>query len=400
VEWAKGYGLADVAGQRPVDAQTLFLAGSISKPVTALRTLQLVEDGTFALDANINTYLTSRQLPDNEFTTIEKVTLRRILNHTAGLTVWGFPGYDKGDAIPSVPEVLEGNGNTDPVRVFKTPGESWLYSGGGYTIMQLAMTDTLGAPFPDTMRTNILEPLGMQSSTFENPLPEALHPLAATGYRADGREVEGKWPIYPEMAAAGLWTTPTDLIQYAIHLQDILKNKKDGVLAYSTVIEMLTPGQNGHGLGPVVNDDTFGHSGADEGFRALLFAWRNSPHALVMMVNSDNGAIFNEVMMALTEEYGLPGFDPLIKTRVTLADDQLTRMQGTYEVPGAGPLTISLEDGRLMISAAFIPDTVELVPESEITFFNHDSGRPYEFIITDGAVTGFSSGGTISQKID
>ena len=139
--WAKGYGMADVAENRPVTTETLFLAGSISKPVAALRAHQLAEEGIIHLDTNVNAYLTSWKLPENEFTTSEKVNTRRILNHTAGLTVWGFPGYDKGDTIPSVPEVLDGKGNTDAVRVYKEPGESWMYSGGGYTIMQLMITD-------------------------------------------------------------------------------------------------------------------------------------------------------------------------------------------------------------------------------------------------------------------
>jgi len=166
--------------------------GSISKPVAALRVHQLAEDGTINLDSNVNNYLSSWKLPDNEFTKTEKVTTRRILNHTAGLTVWGFPGYDKGDTIPGVVDVLNGKGNTDSVRVYKVPGESWMYSGGGYTIMQLMITDIEQKSFPEIMKENILNPLGMKSSTFENPLPVKYHDLAATGYRANGAEVEGK----------------------------------------------------------------------------------------------------------------------------------------------------------------------------------------------------------------
>lgn len=129
IEWAKGYGMADSSENRRVTTETMFLAGSISKPVAATRALQLAEMGVIHLDSNVNQYLYSWKVPDNEFTKNEKVTTRRILNHTAGLTVWGFPGYDKGDTIPSVVEVLDGKGNTDSVRVYKKPGESWMYSG-------------------------------------------------------------------------------------------------------------------------------------------------------------------------------------------------------------------------------------------------------------------------------
>jgi len=263
IEWAKGYGMADRSENRPVTAETMFLAGSISKPVAATRAHQLAESGTISLDTNVNNYLTSWTLPDNEFTENEKVTTRRILNHTAGLTVWGFPGYDKGDTIPKVADVLDGKGNTDSVRVYKEPGESWMYSGGGYTIMQLMITDLEGDSFPAIIQSNVLDPLGMTSSTFENPLPGTYHTIAATGYRANGDEVEGKWPIYPEMAAAGLWTTASQLILWAKEIQQIYQTQNDGLLKAETVNEMLTPGMNDHGLGPGVNEHTFGHGGAD-----------------------------------------------------------------------------------------------------------------------------------------
>jgi CubicO group peptidase (beta-lactamase class C family) len=326
--WAKGYGMADVSENRGVDSVTMFLAGSISKPVAALRAHQMVEAGTLSLDGNVNEYLTSWQVPDNEFTVTEKVTLRRILNHTAGLTVWGFPGYDKGDTVPTVVEVLDGVGNTDPVRVYKVPGESWMYSGGGYTIMQLMISDVEKQPFEETLKKNVLDPLGMGESTFANPLSEKYHAIAATGYRANGDEVEGKWPIYPEMAAAGLWTTPSQLIQYATEIQEIHQTKQEGILKYETVEEMLTPGMNNHGLGPGVSEFTFGHGGADEGFRADLTAWKDKPYAIVVMVNSDNGTIMQEIKLAFAREFNLPGFAADVRKITEIPDEKLDRYTG------------------------------------------------------------------------
>ncbi|MDA3833147.1 MAG: serine hydrolase, partial [Spirochaetales bacterium] len=313
IEWARGYGMADSAENREVTVETLFLAGSISKPVAATRAHQLAELGAINLDSNVNNYLSGWKVPVNAITVQEKVTTRRILNHTAGLTVWGFPGYDKGDTIPGIIDVLDGKGNTDSVRVYKEPGESWMYSGGGYTVMQLMITDLEQKSFPEIMQTNVLDPLGMTSSTFENPLPEKYHHLAATGYRANGEEVEGKWPIYPEMAAAGLWTTPSQLILWAKEIQRILQNQENGLLTKETVNEMLTPGMNDHGLGPGVTEYAFGHGGADEGFRANLVAWKDTPHAVVVMVNSDNGSIIQEILLSIANEYGLPGIKPTIR---------------------------------------------------------------------------------------
>lgn len=391
IEWARAYGMADERENRPMTTATYLLAGSISKPVAAVRSLQLVEDGVFDLDENINSYLTSWQIPDNEFTVTEKVTLRRILTHTAGLTVWGFPGYDKGDDIPGVVEVLDGKGNTDPVRVFRQPGEAWQYSGGGYTIMQLAIADTEKTEFARSMQNNVLDRMGMSGSTFENPLPDSLHGIAATGYRANGDEVEGKWPIYPEMAAAGLWTTPSELIRYAIEIQEILQSGQDGVLSYQTVSEMLDAESGTHGLGPSVDDHTFGHGGADEGFRAQLYAWKELPYAVVVMVNSDNGRIIRELLLSIASEYDLPGIEPVVREIADIAPEELQKFAGHYELQAIGVLEITVENKRLKVSAVDSDDTSYLYPQSDLEFFDSESGAIVTFEVRDGIATEFET---------
>lgn len=383
IEWAKGYGMADSSENRKVTTETMFLAGSISKPVSAIRALQLVEMGVINLDSNVNNYLTSWKLPDNEFTESEKVTTRRILNHTAGLTVWGFPGYDKGDTIPSVIEVLDGKGNTDAVRVYKQPGESWMYSGGGYTIMQLMITDLDQQQFPDIMQGNVLDPLGMTSSTFKNPLPEIYHAIAATGYRSNGDEVEGKWPIYPEMAAAGLWATPTQLILWAKEIQRIFQTQKDGLLKSETVNEMLTAGMNNHGLGPGISEYTFGHGGADEGFRANLVAWKDHPVAVVIMVNSDNDSIIQEVMLSIAKEYGLPGVEPNTRRIIKLSFEERTPLVGKYNFPKLGNAQIDIIQNGLELSADFLDDPIFLLPETDNKYFSKIDGTYFIFNLYD-----------------
>ena len=400
VEWARAYGMADVAEGRKMTTETMLLAGSISKPVAALRAHQLVENGTFSLDENVNNYLKTWQVPDNEFTASEKVTLRRILNHTAGLTVWGFPGYDKGDKIPTTVEVLDGLGNTDSVRVYKTPGESWMYSGGGYTIMQLMVEENEPISFVESLQTHVLDPLGMQKSTFANPLPEAYHGIAATGYRGNGQEVEGKWPIYPEMAAAGLWTTPTQLIQYAIEVQRIHQTEQDGILKYNSVKEMLTPGFNNHGLGPQLSRYTFGHGGADEGFRAQLFGWKDEPHAIVVMVNSDNGSIMREVILAVAEEYGLPGIKPNSYKAMDMAAADLEKFTGKFNVEGLGNCELTLENGQLKITAAFMPRPIMLLAMTEQRFFDESDGTLFDFKVKDGKVSGFKVDRFTASRIE
>lgn len=388
IEWAKGYGMADSAENREVTTETMFLAGSISKPFAALRAHQLAEQGVISLDSNVNNYLSSWKVPDNAFTVNEKVTTKRILNHTAGLTIWGFPGYDKGDTIPSVVEVLDGKGNTGAVRVFKEPGESWMYSGGGYTIMQLMMTDLEKKPFADIMQANVLDPLGMKNSTFENPLPSAYHQLAATGYRSNGEEVEGKWPIYPEMAAAGLWTSPSQLILWAKDIQHTLQAQSDGLLKVATVNTMLTPGMNDYGLGPSTNEHSFGHGGADEGFRAILTAWKELQVAIVIMVNSDNGSIMQEILLSVAKEYDLAGVEPSTRTVTEKSIAVRKPMEGKYSFPLLGGAQVLIQDRGLQVTGDFLDGSIYLLPETDSTYFDKLNGTYFTFIMDGAAVTG------------
>ncbi|MEM9680576.1 MAG: serine hydrolase domain-containing protein [Bacteroidota bacterium] len=389
VEWAKGYGMADSSENRKVTSKTLFQAGSISKPVAATRAHQLTEEGKMSLDNNVNDYLTSWKLPDTTFTENEKVTLRRMLNHTAGLTIWGFPGYSRTDTIPSVTDILDGKGNTGAVRVYKEPGGDWQYSGGGYTIMQLMVTDTDNKAFEDTMQEHVLNPLGMTSSTYENPLPEKYHGLAATGYLRDGSAVEGKWHIYPEMAAAGLWTTPSQLVLWSGEIQDILQTQRnDGILKAETVNEMLTGNDDDQGLGPYVVEHIFGHGGADEGFRAELKAWKELPITVAIMSNSDNGGrIFDEVFLSIAKEYDLPGIEPRKRTYTKQSKESLERFVGEYDFPDRSA-TITLKDDGLEFVGGPADAPIYLLPEDDTTYFSSKTGLYFNFEVENDIVTG------------
>jgi CubicO group peptidase (beta-lactamase class C family) len=397
IEWAKGYGMADSTENRKVTTQTMFQAASISKPVTALRIHQLAEQGVINLDSNINNYLSSWKLPENSFTEKEKVTPRRILNHTAGLTVQGFRGYSKDDKIPDVSGVLDGKGNSDPVRVYKEPGKSWQYSGGGYTIMQLMISDLERKPFQEIMQSKVLNPLGMKLSTFENPLPTKYHSIAATGYQANGKEVKGKWHIYPELAAAGLWTTPSQLILWAKEIQKIQQTQKNGLLRVETINEMLTPGMNNYGLGPKITEHTYWHGGSDEGFRAILTAWKKHPIAVVIMVNSDNSSIFWEIMKSIAHEYNLPGFDPTTRKAISKSIEERKPMVGTYVFPEQGEVSVTIKENGLEIN--FKEGPVMLLPETDNLYFNKKTGTSYTFIFEGGVVTGLQYLANKGKKI-
>ncbi|MEL7118799.1 MAG: serine hydrolase domain-containing protein [Bacteroidota bacterium] len=400
VEWAKGYGMADIAENRKVTSETLFQAGSISKPVAATRALQLYENGTIDLDKNVNDYLTSWKLPDNTFTVEEKVTTRRILDHSAGLTVWGFPGYKKWKKIPSIPEVLDGKGNTDSVRVYKKPGESWMYSGGGYTIMQQMICDMEQKSFPQIMQENVLNPLGMTTSTYVNPLPEKYHDMAATGYDFDGTEVDGKWNIYPEMAAAGLWSTPTQLAIWGNEILQIYNSQEDGILKAKTVNEMLTISTGDYGLGVVTDELVVGHNGADAGFRAKWASWKKEGITIVMMTNYNNNSIFREVLLSIVQEYNLPGIYP--KTRIIReqSKEDLKRFVGKYDFMDRGIAKLIVNNNELEFSAGPFSEKIYLLPENDTTFFNKNSGTYYYFQLKNGEPIGVKYASYEGEKID
>jgi CubicO group peptidase (beta-lactamase class C family)/predicted transcriptional regulator YdeE len=306
---AKAYGVVAPGSSTPVTTKTLFQAGSISKPVAATGALSLVEQGKLSLDENVNNKLTTWKVPENEFTQTEKVTLRRLMSHTAGLTVHGFPGYGVDAPVPSIVQVLNGEkpANTDPIRVDIVPGTKSRYSGGGVTIEQLMMMDVTGKKFPDLMRALVLDKIGMTDSSYEQPLPPARAAMTAGGAYGDGKPVHGKWHIYPEMAAAGLWTTPTDLAKFAIEVALSKQGKANHILSQKMTQEMLTPVKDDVGLGLFMEKDNpgqFGHNGADEGFQALLTMNAETGNGVALMADSDNGiSVMSYVLRRVAKEY-------------------------------------------------------------------------------------------------
>ena len=319
IEWARAWGTKEAGGTQQVTPDTLFQAGSISKPVAAMGVMHLVQQGKLNLDTNVNEVLKSWKVPDNEFTRVKPVTLRELLTHSAGTNVHGFSGYNVRVERPSVVQVLKGvaPANSPPVIVERVPGSKWQYSGGGIEIVHQMVLDVAGIPFADFMQTTVLHPLGMNHSTYEQPLPATMQENAAAGTNIDGTEVPGRWHVYPEQAAAGLWTTPSDLARLAIALMNAERGLDNPVISAGTVKEMLTPqrdtddGSNAQmGLGIFLQgsgkDAHFFHAGADEGFQAQLLGY-DGGYGVVVMVNSDNGLrLAAEIIKSVEREYGWP----------------------------------------------------------------------------------------------
>jgi CubicO group peptidase (beta-lactamase class C family) len=348
--------------------------------------LKKVQEGKIALDEGINKKLDSWKLPDNEFTETKKVTLANLLSHTGGLTVHGFPGYATGEKIPTLPQVLDGAepANTAPVRVNMQPGTKFRYSGGGTTIAQLAIMDIEKKPYPQIARGTVLGPLGMTNSTYSQPLPDDWRNKAASGHKWNGNLVEGKIHIYPEMAAAGLWTTPTDLAKFAIEVQLSLAGKSNKVLSQEMTEKMVTPFiEDFIGMGFFIekrgNTLYFGHGGADEGFRAQLLVHKTKGYGAVVMVNSDNGQILNEIIRSIAREYNWDEYLPQIHETVSLDPGKLDEYIGRFKVNPDRVLKVTRENGKLYVEPTEAPK-FELFPLSETSFIRNEQDLRYTFV--------------------
>jgi len=395
IQWAKGYGVKDVETNEPVDSATLFIAGSVSKPVAAMGALRLVQEGKLDLDPDINRFLKSWKLPENEFTTKEKVTLRRLLSHSGGTTVHGFRGYAPGEGLPSLVQILDGEtpANSAPIRVDIVPGSQWRYSGGGTTIVQQAMIDVSGTDFTALMKRLVLDPLAMKSSSYAQDLTPERLALAAAGHTAGAAPVEGKRYRYPEMAAAGLWTTPSDLARFAIEVGLSAQGKSNKVLKPELSRLMVSPqiairqGQN-MALGLFLDrmDRYFQHGGADIGFVCGLYASTEGGYGAAIMTNSDSpGQLIDEILRAIAKEYGWEGYLPAEREVIALDPEELEILQGRYRLGSDDVLTLSVMNGRLL-GSALAQSTFELLAASEGLFIRRDAEVSYVFSKFEGGI--------------
>jgi len=388
IKWAKGYGYANTETGTKVDVNTLFQAGSISKPIAALSVLKLFENGSLELDKDVNYYLKGWQIPENTFTNTEKVTLEKLLTHTAGMTVHGFPGYKQTDKFPEIIDVLNGKGNTEKIVVDTIPGSIWRYSGGGYTVMEKVVEDVSGLTLDEYMSKNILIPVGMKNSTYKQPITKEWQNNISAAYDGKGKLIEGLWNNYPEQAAAGLWTTASDLAMYCIEIQDIVQGKKDGILTRKTVDRMLTKHKNDWGLGPSLQGPQdsliFGHNGKNAGFTNDMQAYAYQGNAIIVMTNADNGGkLISEIKNAISTYYNWSLSQPRVIETIKLSDTELKQYIGKYELKSENLiLEIQLKENQLFLNNTPIGN-LALMPLTNTKFMDIESGTAIEFLVDE-----------------
>jgi hypothetical protein len=356
--------------------------------------LHLAHEGRLSLDTDVNQYLTSWKLPPSEFTKHSSVTLRELLTHSAGVTVPGFPGYPANAQLPSLPQILNGEppANNPPIRVDSVPGMKSRYSGGGFVIVQEILNDVTGTPFPKLMHDLVLQPLGMRYSTYEQPLPGKLLAHAATPYRVDGTPVDGGPHVYPEQAAAGLWTTPSDLARLAIGVQQALAGTSAIVVPLGTAHAMLAPVYNQQATGFVVGGSTsrkyFSHNGGNEGYRCLLVSYQSGDGAVIMTNGDNGGEIASEILGTIAHDYQWPDFAPPERTLNSVEPSSFDRYVGTYQLNPRETVTFWREDTHVK-SRVLGQGAVKIFPTSEHEYFEKVVDARWEFF-SDGSEAGTS----------
>lgn len=345
LDWSRGWGVRDTASCAPATANTAFQAASISKVVTAMLALRLVEQGRIALDADINKSLRGWQLPRDAKLAPDGVTLRQLLSHTAGLGVHGFAGYAPGAPLPATVEILDGAPPADSaaVRSILPAGGQWRYSGGGYVVTQLALSDASGIPFAELADRELLRPLGMMHSTFALSSAPIVRDNLAFGH-AQGRPIPGNFHVYPELGPAGLWTTAGDLARLLLDIQESAAGRMGRRLSPRMTATMLTPVRDNWGLGPMLYTDgakRFGHDGLNEGFQSAMVAYAGKGEGIVILTNGGQGRrLMDEIVRAVATDYGWHDIAAPAAPEKRLSLTELTGLAGRFE---GGGLSVLLE---------------------------------------------------------
>ncbi len=410
--WTMQSGVKDLTTELAVDENTVFQAGSISKPAFAAVLMKYRQVNSLDLDADVNTLLTSWQLPEHEWTGQDVVSLRRLLSHTAGTTVHGFPGYAAGEPVPTLQQVLEGAfpANTDAVVVDIQPGTQMRYSGGGTTLAQLTLQDVANEPLPTMSQRLLFKPLGMTRSGFDQPISKKLSNNMATPYDGDGAPIKGGAHTYATLAAAGMWSTPSDMLKMASGVRSAYLGQKTDWISQASAQEMLTnntpsiePPNVGIGFFINMSDDGevlgFGHGGADAGFMSQLYLELDTGNGYAIMTNGNNGRqLISELEIRLKEALSVGYSEAEVRKLVPISPKELSKYIGTYVVTNPVSVDVVLEKtaNGFVLNALPYVENEEYFHEGEGLFFaKNGSSVRFEMDEKNGLVEALVMDGNI-----
>jgi CubicO group peptidase (beta-lactamase class C family) len=382
LDWTRGWGFRDTASCAPVTPDTAFQAASISKVTTAMLALRLVEQGRIGLDRDINGYLRSWQLPRDAKLAPDGVTLRQLLSHTAGLGVHGFAGYLPDTPLPTPVQILDGGApsNSGPVRSVLPAGGQWQYSGGGYVLAQLALTEVSGTDFAELAERELLEPLGMTRSAYAQPPSASIRADMAFGH-AGGRPIPGNYHVYPELAPAGLWTSAGDLARLLIDVQASAAGETGRRLSPAMTREMLTPVKGNWGLGPMLYMDDaprFGHDGLNEGFLSYMIASVDKGHGIVVLANGGQGRrLMDEIVRAVATDYGWDDISAPAREEIILSPTEAAKLAGRFAGSGLAVIFLARPDGLFADTGG--PHPERLMALSATRFRSEERGLVVQF---------------------
>jgi CubicO group peptidase (beta-lactamase class C family) len=381
LDWSKAYGFTNSKKTHPVTKETLFQSASIGKVITAMSVLLMVQDGLLDLDENVNNKLKRWKLEENKNTEKQKVTLRHLLSHTAGLhDDYGFLGYNPKNNIPTLLQILNNGSSTNAKKsltVKSVPGKVERYSGGGYLIIQLLIEDVSGISFSDYVQKSILDPLKMSHTTYDYQPDKNMGRLIATGHRSNGKPLrKKKYHIYPEMAAAGPWTTAEDLSKLVISIQMAIKDGSHSIFDQKLINEFITPKINHRGLGINIRGIdkplAFWHSGQNLGYTGLLYGLIEKGEGAIILLNSDGGeGLLKEFISSVANTYNWP----VMKSykSIPIPKNLASRLVGKYEnSEKTTSLSIGLKKGKLFVKSSASKEYYQLyrIGENHYTFKN------------------------------
>jgi len=395
VEWARGYGTKKIDQAEPVDETTIFQAGALSQILSTLVTLSLVDEGLIDLDREVNAYLRRWKMPVYSVNRRRPVTLRDILTHSAGFYEIEFQGYEPGEPRPTLVDILKGEKPARNPRLYPVyqPGSQRVYSEAGFVVLQLLLEDVTGQDFARLVRERVIQLLHLTETTFEYPLPPALKPRAAQGYDRQGQPLPGGARVFPQQAAAGLWTTPRDLLNLSLALIKMARGEERDLISPYLVREMLTPHLGLQAMAFLVegsgDDLHFYLEGYNPGFSAFLVVYPSRGQGVAIMSNSDNGLYLSEeILRAVAANYNWPHFQPEEKTPYRLPVEIYQQYVGRYEVNPQYYLDVRYEDYYLIIHPTGQLPT-RFYAESQSTFFAVDPYIQIQFLKDRlGRVTG------------